>query len=45
MTGVDVKVGSGGGGEDEAGGVPPAIALALKAANLSPGFTAKTIPC
>ena len=50
-TGVEVEVGRGGGGEDvtaggvEAGGLPLAIAFALKAANLSPGFTAKTIPC
>lgn len=38
--GVDVTVG---GVETE--GLPLAIAFALKAANLSPGFTAKTIPC
>ena len=48
-TGVEVEAG-GGGVDDPAGGVedeelPLAIAFALKAANWSPGFTAKTIPC
>ena len=43
-TEVEVEVG---GVEVTAGGVelPLAAAFALKAANLSPGFTAKTIPC
>jgi len=47
-TGVEVEVGGRAGGvEVTAGGVelPLAIAFALKAANRSPGFTAKTIPC
>ena len=47
--GVEVEVEGGGvdvtAGGVEAGGLLPAIAAALKAANLSPGFTAKTIPC
>lgn len=48
-TGVEVDMDDGGVVDVSVGGVevgvPLAIAFALKAANLSPGFTANTIPC